>query len=177
MPPNTLGDRWSPANSRNENPIRIQPNLKEETVMLNAWSAVSTLDRMVDDVMGSAFGTATSSQAFNPAIDVRASDTEVALVCDVPGVKLEDLEITIADHVLTIKGARHFDRSATEQVMLGRSYGSFNRSYTLPDTLDGEKLVAELADGVLTIRIPKAPKAQPRKIQIGVGSDNKQLNE
>jgi HSP20 family protein len=138
--------------------------------MLNAWSAVSTLDRMVDDVMGSAFGTATSSQAFNPAIDVRASDTEVALVCDVPGVKQEDLEITIADRVLTIKGARHFDRATTEQVMLGRS-----RSYTLPESLDEEKLVAELADGVLTVRIPKAPKAQPRKIQIGVGSDDKQL--
>jgi HSP20 family molecular chaperone IbpA len=53
--------------------------------MLSTWNAVSTLDRMFDDVMGSAFGTATSNQTFNPAIDVRASDTEVALVCDVPG--------------------------------------------------------------------------------------------
>lgn len=145
--------------------------------MLNTWSAISTLERMVDDVMGSTFGTATNSQAFNPAIDVRANDTEVALVCDVPGVKREDLEITIANRVLTIKGARHFDSSASEQVMLGRSYGSFNRSFTLPDTLDEEKLAAELVDGVLTLRIPKAPKAQPRKIQIGSGSDNKQLNE
>ena len=145
--------------------------------MLNAWSAVSTLDRMFDDVMGSAFGAATSSQTFNPAIDVRASDTEVALVCDVPGVKQEDLEITLANRVLTIKGSRRFESKETDRVMLGRTYGAFSRSYTLPDALDEEKLAAELADGVLTIRIPKLPKAQPRKIQIGVGAEAKQLKE
>ena len=145
--------------------------------MLSAWSAVSTLDRMVDDVMGSAFGTATSNRTFNPAIDVRASDSEVALVCDVPGVRQEDLEITLANRVLTIKGARRFESKETEQVMLGRSYGSFSRSYTLPEALVEDKLAAELAGGVLTVRIPKLPKAQPRKIQIGVASDAKQLNE
>jgi HSP20 family protein len=145
--------------------------------MLATWNAVSTLDRMFDDVMGSAFGTATSNRTFDPAIDVRASDTEVTLVCDVPGVKQEDLEITLANHVLTIKGTRRFDTNHDEQVMLGRAYGSFSRSYTLPDALDDEKLAAQLADGVLTIRIPKSPKAQPRKIQIGGGADAKQLKE
>lgn len=144
--------------------------------MLATWNAVSTLDRMFDDVMGSAFGTATSSRTFNPAIDVRASDTEVALVCDVPGVKQEDLEITLANQVLTIKGTRRFDTHENEQVMLGRAYGTFSRSYTLPDALDDEKLAAQLADGVLTIRIPKLPKAQPRKIQVG-NADAKQLKE
>ena len=145
--------------------------------MLSAWSAVSTLDRMFDDVMGSAFGTATSNLTFNPAIDVRASDTEIALVCDVPGVRQEDLEITIANRLLTIKGTRRFDSSQTQQVLLGRTYGSFSRSYTLPEALDEETLAAELADGVLTVRSPKVPKAQPRKIHISVGSDAKQLKE
>jgi HSP20 family protein len=127
--------------------------------------------------MGSPFGMATSQLGFSPAIDVRATDTEVALVCDVPGVKQEDLEITLVDRVLTIKGTRRFESQETEQVMLGRTYGSFSRSYTLPDALDEEKLAAELADGVLTVRIPKLPKAQPRKIQIGVGTGANQLNE
>lgn len=147
--------------------------------MLATWNAVSTLDRMLDDVMGSAFGTAMSHRTFNPAIDVRASDTEVALVCDVPGVKQEDLEITLTNHVLTIKGTRRFETRDKEQVMLERAYGAFTRSYTLPDALDEERLAAELADGVLTIRIPKSPKAQPRKIQIGSGGteQTKQLKE
>jgi HSP20 family protein len=61
--------------------------------------------------------------------------------------------------------------------MLGRAYGSFTRSYTLPETLDEQQLTAELTDGVLTVRIPRLPEAQPRKIQIGRGSTPKQLNQ
>lgn len=145
--------------------------------MLTTWDAVSTLDRMVDDVMGSAFGTATNTRNFNPAIDVRANDSEVVFICDVPGVKQEDLEVTLENHVLTIKGTRKFDSQENEQVMLGRAYGAFNRAFTLPDTLDEENLAANLADGVLTVRIPKHPKAKPRKIQIGGGGDSRQLKE
>jgi len=145
--------------------------------MLNTWNAVATLDRMFDDVMGSAFGTATTNRTFDPAVDVRANDTEVALIWDMPGVKQDDLEITLANHVLTVKGTRRFDGKENEQVMLGRAYGSFTRAYTLPESLDEQKLSAELADGVLTIRIPKLPEAQPRKIAIGRGSAPKQLEQ
>jgi HSP20 family protein len=145
--------------------------------MLTAWDAVSTLDRMLDDVMGSTFGTATNSHSFDPAIDVRADDNEVVFFCDVPGVKEQDLEVTLENRVLTIKGARKFDSNENEQVMLGRAYGAFSRAFTLPDALDEQNLSATLADGVLTIRIPKHALAKPRKIQIGSGSDAKQLKE
>jgi HSP20 family protein len=145
--------------------------------MLTAWDAVSTLDRIVDDVMGSTFGTATNLRTFEPAIDVRTNDSEVIFVCDVPGVKQEELEVTLENRTLTIKGTRKFDSKDNEQVMLGRAYGSFTRSYTLPDFLDDANLAAELADGVLTIRIPKHARAKPRKIQIGGGSESKQLKE
>lgn len=145
--------------------------------MFTAWNAVSTLDRMFDDVMGSAFGTATNPRTFDAAIDVRASENEVVFICDVPGVKQEDLEVTLTNHVLTIKGTRKYESSETEQVMLGRSYGAFSRAYTLPDSLDEESLSANLADGVLTIRIPKLPKAKPRRIEIGGGSNAKQLGK
>lgn len=146
--------------------------------MLSRWDAVSTLDRMLDDVMGSTLGTATSAITFAPAIDVRTSDDEVVFVCDVPGVRQDNLEVTLENHVLTIKGTRKFDGKENEQVMLGRAYGSFTRAYTLPEYVDDEKLTAQLADGVLTIRIPKAAKAKPRKIRInGSGQDSKQLRE
>ena len=143
--------------------------------MLNTWNAVATLDRMFDDVMGSAFGTATSSRTFDPAVDVRTSDTEVALAWDMPGVKQEDLEITLADHVLTVKGTRRFDSKDNERVMLGRAYGSFTRSYTLPETLDDQHLTAELAEGVLTVRMPRAEKAKPRKIEITQATDDRHV--
>lgn len=92
-------------------------------------------------------------------------------------MKQQDIEITLTNRVLTIKGTRSFEGKNTEQVMLGRSYGAFSRSYTLPEALDEANLTAELADGVLTVRIPKLPKAQPRKIQIGTAGTTKQLNE
>ena len=135
--------------------------------MLTTWDAVSTLDRMFDDMMGSALGAATHSRTFNPEIDVRASDEDLVFVCDVPGVKQEDLDVTLHEHVLTIKGARKLDSAPGKQVLIGRSYGSFTRSFTLPSSLDEEKLSADLNDGVLTVRIPKLPKAKPYKVPIG----------
>ncbi len=145
--------------------------------MLTTWDAVSTLDRMLDDVMGSAFGTATNPRTFTPTIDIRTSNDEVVFVCDVPGMKRDDLEITLENHILTLKGERRFERRENEQVLLGRAYGNFSRSFTLPDALDEEHLSAELADGVLTVKIPRHPKAKPRKISINGGSNEKQLNE
>jgi HSP20 family protein len=134
--------------------------------MLTTWEAVSTLDRMLDDVMGASLGTATNRREFEPSVDVRANANEVVFICDVPGVKADDLDVTIDGGVLTIKGRRAFESQKDEQVMLGRAYGSFSRSFTLPDDLDEEKLSASLADGVLTIGVPKLPKAKPRKISI-----------
>lgn len=143
--------------------------------MLTTWGTVSTLDRMLDDVMGSAFGTATHSRTFEPAIDVRTSENEVLFVCDVPGVKAEELDITLENHVLTIRGARKFESNAQERVMLGRTYGSFKRSFTLADTFDEENLSASVTDGVLTVRVPRLAKAKPRRIPIGRGSEGNQL--
>ena len=145
--------------------------------MLTAWDAVSTLDRMFDDVMGSTFGAATNSKTFNPSVDVRANESEVVFICDVPGVKQDDLEVTVDNQVLTLKGTRKFESKDDEQVMLGRAYGSFQRAFTLPDYLDDANLDAHLADGVLTIRIPKHAKAKPRKIPIGNGASAKRLQE
>jgi HSP20 family protein len=130
---------------------------------------------MLDDVMGSMLGAATTSRTLDPPIDVRVSENEFVFVCDVPGVKREDVEVTLENRVLTIKGSRKFDSKENEQVVLGRAYGSFSRAFTLPTSVDEANLSANLADGVLTIRIPKPEKAKPRKIQIGNGQGSKEL--
>lgn len=137
--------------------------------MLSAWNAalpVSMLDRLFDDVMSDVRGTA-SGATYSPAIDVRANDEEIVFVCDVPGVKQEDLEVTIDKGVLTIKGQRRYEGNEKDRVLLGRAYGSFARSFTLPEGVDADRMAAELADGVLTLRVPKQPKPQPRRITIG----------
>ena len=137
--------------------------------MLTTWDPVRLFDRMVDDVMHGSFGTATNPRNYAPEVDVRSSGERVLFSFDVPGVKKEDIDITLERGVLTVKGSRKFEPTGTkEQLLLGRSYGTFSRSFSLPEHLDEEKLSAKLTDGVLTIEIPKLQKAQPRRIQIGV---------
>jgi HSP20 family protein len=136
--------------------------------MLTAWDPVRLLDRMVDDAMNGSFGTATTAKSFVPQVDVRSNEDRVVFAFDVPGVKKEDIDITLERGLLTVKGARQFEAGAAkEQLLLGRSYGTFNRSFSLPDQLDVEKLSAKLIDGVLTIEIPRLQKAKPRRIEIG----------
>jgi HSP20 family protein len=139
--------------------------------MLTVWDPVRLFDRMVDDVMQGSLGTATNSRTYAPEVDVRTNADRVLFSFDVPGVKKEDLDITLENGVLTVKGSRKFEpMGAKEQLLLGRSYGTFTRAFSLPEHLDEEKLQANLDDGVLTIEIPKLQKAQPRKIAIGGAS-------
>lgn len=148
--------------------------------MLSTWG-FPMLDRLIDDVMndvsGTAFGKNGTQSTYSPAIDVRANDEEIVFACDVPGLKQEDIEVTLENDVLTIKGQRRYQGREQDRVWLGRSYGAFARSFTLPDGVDPEKMSADLADGVLTIRVPKLPKAKPRRIEIGGGAKRLKGND
>jgi HSP20 family protein len=148
--------------------------------MWTAWNAFPMLDRLVDDVMngagGTAFGTAAAEGTFSPAIDVRANEEEIVFACDVPGLRHEDLDVTIESNRLTIKGRRSYAGGAKDRVWLGRKYGSFARTFTLPESVDVDRLSAELADGVLTVRIPKKPREKARRIEIG-GASERQLDQ
>ena len=141
---------------------------------MNAWNAFPIFDRLLDDVMtgvgGTAFGATSPVRGFSPAIDVRANEAEIVLLADVPGLKHEDIEISLEQGVLTIKGQRRYDGNGKDKVWLGRSYGAFERSFTLPETADADRLSADLSDGVLTIRVAKTPKAKPKKITISTRS-------
>ena len=135
--------------------------------MLSVWDPVRLFDRMVDDVMHTSLGTATNARTYAPDVDVRSRGDRILFSFDVPGVKKENLDITLENGILTVKGSRQFEPTgAKEQLVLGRSYGTFSRSFSLPEHLDEEKLAASLADGVLTIEIPKLQKVQPRRIAI-----------
>ena len=142
--------------------------------MFTTWDSIPMLDRVFDDVMRQALGASTNAQGFTPDVDVRADEEKVVFCFDVPGFKEEDLDVTVENHVLTVQGQRKFQSNDKERVMLGRRYGSFARSFKLPESADDEHLTAALADGVLTITIPRHARARARKITIG-GSTDKQL--
>jgi len=98
----------------------------------------------------------------------RGSDIWVHI--DLPGVKAESLDITVERNVLTIAAERDWQRQEGDQPYFGERYrGSFRRQIQLGDGLDLQQLEADLHDGVLTIRIPVAEQAKPRKVQVGQG--------
>jgi HSP20 family protein len=100
----------------------------------------------------------------------RGSDVWVHI--DLPGVKAENLDITVERNVLTIAAERNWQRQDGDQSYFGERYrGSFRRQIQLGDGLDLENLEADLHDGVLTIRIPVAEQAKPRRVEVGKGRD------
>jgi len=103
----------------------------------------------------------------------RGSDVWVHI--DLPGVKAESLDITVERNVLTIGAERNWQRQEGDQAYFGERYrGSFRRQIQLGEGLDLEHLEADLHDGVLTIRIPVAEKAKPRKVQVSQGNAGSQ---
>lgn len=105
---------------------------------------------------------------FNPAFEIKETRDGYSFKADLPGVAEKDLEINRTGQRLTIAGKReseHEDRGETYYTC-ERTYGSFTRTFTLPDGIDGEHIRAELKDGVLDVMVPKLPEAKPQKIAI-----------
>ena len=108
------------------------------------------------------------ASAFVPAFEVKETADAFILKGDIPGVAEADLDIAVHNNVLTVSGTRHAEeRQEGESFALyERQYGSFSRSFSLPDTADGERVEAKLDSGVLTLMIWKKAEAKPRKIAV-----------
>ena len=106
-----------------------------------------------------------------PAVDVSETDGEFKIKAEIPDVKKEDVKVTLEDGVLTIQGQRKQEKEdkGTKYHRVERTYGSFVRSFTLPDLVDEEKVKAEFKDGVLNLQLPKSEKAKPKAIEVKVG--------
>ena len=113
---------------------------------------------------------------FVPSFEVFERKDGYVFKADLPGVKLEDLDIQLTEHRLTVSGRRESEerKEGERWYALERQYGQFTRTFPLPEGVDGEHVRAELRDGVLTLVVPKKPEVQPRKIQISAGQSAKQ---
>jgi HSP20 family protein len=107
-----------------------------------------------------------------PAFEVRENKDSYTFKCDLPGVKKEDIEVTLTGNRLSISGKREAEQETKQDTYYAfeRSYGSFVRVFTLPDGIDTEHLKSELKDGVLTLVVPKKPEAQAKKIPIAAAT-------
>jgi len=103
-----------------------------------------------------------------PLMNVVSNEHESVLFAEIPGVEMKDLEITIAGTTLTIKGERKVQSRVPDEKFYRRERGAgpFGRSLELPHKVDVEKVEANLKDGVLTVRLPKAPEVKPRRIEV-----------
>lgn len=110
-------------------------------------------------------------EAFSPRFDVKEVKQGFQFKADLPGVKEEDLDISLTGTHLTVSGKRDVEERKEEDnyFLYERSFGSFSRTFTLPQTADTEHVRADLKDGVLTVLVPKKSEAQPRKISVGIG--------
>jgi HSP20 family protein len=109
-----------------------------------------------------------------PAVDILETENELILTADVPDVDMKDIDVRVENGTLTVRGERKFAAQKKEGNWhrVERSYGTFERAFTLPDTVSVDAVKADYKHGVLTISIPKKEIAKPRQIKIEVHSNN-----
>jgi HSP20 family protein len=111
-----------------------------------------------------------STRPWAPAVDIYENDNNIVLKAELPGVDPKDVEVRVEDNTLYLKGERKFEKETKEENYhrIERSYGSFARSFALPNSIDAEKVLAEYKDGLLTLTLPKREEAKPKTIKINV---------
>ena len=107
---------------------------------------------------------------WSPLVDITEDDKECLIKADLPEVKKEDVKLTVQDDVMNISGERKYEKEekGKKYHLTERAYGSFMRSFTLPEDADGSKVGAEYKEGVLTVHLPKSEKAKPKSIEVKV---------
>ncbi len=126
---------------------------------------IDRLNRMFSDLYGEAFG-----RGWMPAVDIYENDEhEVVIKAELPEMKREDIGITFENNVLTLKGERKIENVSRRESFqrMERGYGSFTRSFTVPATVDADRISAAYKDGVLTVRLPQRDDAKPKQITVG----------
>lgn len=133
------------------------------------WSLLNQLSREIDRMSGAPERDEPATVSdWAPAVDIREDKDAYVLHADLPGVDPKDIEVHMENGVLTIRGERKSETKEEREnyKRVERVYGTFFRSFTLPDTADSEKISAKQDKGVLEIRIPKQEKVQPRRITV-----------
>lgn len=136
---------------------------------MNAPRMHDRWNRMFDEFMGGLSDEDREMQrVWRPRVDVAESENEVRVMVDLPGVRKEDVNITLENGTLTISGERKVEEEKRDENVhfAERVYGHFSRSFTVQETLNTDKIEAKFKDGVLTIHLPKVEQAKPKKIEI-----------
>ncbi|MBW3612544.1 MAG: Hsp20/alpha crystallin family protein [Chloroflexi bacterium] len=139
----------------------------------------SAMDRLFEDsfVSPMSWRTISGGESVTPAIDVHETPDDLVVTAVLPGLKAEDVEITMTGQNLTLRGEFKADDDVERDQYLYRErrYGAFSRSLQLPVRVEGDQADATFTDGILTLRIPKAEEVKPRQIRINAGGNGQKV--
>jgi len=153
-------ERWRPRSLLTWNPAEEMERMMLEDPMFSQWPFYRT-----------AWGRAPrEGMAWAPAVEMYEKDNNFVVRAELPGVKKEDVDVTITGETLTIRGERKLSKEVRDEDYhrCESHYGSFSRSITLPAAVDAKKIEATYEHGILEIRVPKAREAVPTKVEIKV---------
>jgi HSP20 family protein len=114
-----------------------------------------------------------ATSSFAPAVDVYEDEHNITLKLEVPGIDEKDIDVRVENNTLTVHGERKFEKEEKEENYrrIERQYGSFSRTFTLPNTVDTESVSADYDKGVLKIKLAKKSEAKPKQIKVNVGGE------
>ena len=133
------------------------------------------VNRLFEDTFSGTQSGHSDLATWAPAVDIFETENELVVKADLPDVQEKDIDVRIENNTLTIRGERKFEQQVNEDkyLRIERAYGTFTRSFSLPNTVNAETIRADYRNGVLTVRMPKREESKPKQIKIGVSSDGK----
>src|ERR1700688_3747506 len=142
---------------------------------LEPFRGISTLQDQFNRLFNESFRNHPEESALTtwaPAVDIYETPDELVVKADLPDVNEKDIDIRVENNLLTIRGERKFEKAVSEEnyLRVERAYGSFSRSFSLPNTVNPESIHAEYKNGVLTINLPKREESKPRQVKVSVNS-------
>jgi HSP20 family protein len=129
------------------------------------------MNRLFEEQYGGGREEQLTTGAFVPPVDIYEDEHGIQLKLEVPGIDEKDLDIKVENNVLTVSGERKLEKEEKEENFhrVERRYGSFSRSFTLPNTVDTENIQADYENGVLKLRLAKRAEAKPKQIKVNIG--------
>jgi len=135
------------------------------------YALQNRMNRLFEEQYGSREDSLTAG-AFMPPVDIYEDEHSLQLKLEVPGIDEKDLDVKVENNTLTVSGERKFEKEEKEENFhrIERRYGSFTRSFTLPNTVNTDDINAQYNNGVLTIKLAKRAEAKPKQIKVSIGS-------
>lgn len=125
---------------------------------------------LFEDTMNRFFSEGPAARPWSPSVDIAEDENSLTLTADIPGVKLEEIDLKIEDGTLTFSGKREFEKREDKGAYhrIERNYGAFHRAFSLPDTVDVDRVAASYESGVLKVTLPKKEAAKPKSIKVEI---------